>query len=271
MNCIHEPVIDEGQQICCKCGTDLGKYITEEAEWREYSDSKSGECRSGFIHSELLPETYGSFMSFNGAKSAEMRNIQRLTNWSMSTQYQRSWLSIFDSIQISCSYIGIPKAVVMHACQMYQQMEDAQKVRGETRRALMAGAVYVACCSAGAPQTHDKISELFVVKIRPLCKAINQYCATNNSVLDTQIGMAETICTKMNIADEVREKILLKLATISDDIEHTPKTVVAGVIAVVMWQVSGNKKLPSKTSLQSISDASGVSCLSIHKFMSKIS
>jgi hypothetical protein len=48
-----------------------------------------------------------------------------------------------------------------------------------------------------------------------------------------------------------------------DEFEHTPKTIVAGVIAKVM-------NLKSKSDMKIVSDVSGVSSLSIHKIVGKI-
>ena len=48
-----------------------------------------------------------------------------------------------------------------------------------------------------------------------------------------------------------------------NEFEHTPKTIVAGVVAHVMG-------FKTKAQMKSVSDASGVSALSIHKLVSKI-
>jgi hypothetical protein len=59
-------------------------------------------------------------------------------------------------------------------------------------------------------------------------------------------------------------ELLYTISTRSeDDFEHTPKTIVAGVIAHVMG-------LKTKASMKTVSEASGVSALSIHKIVGKI-
>lgn len=270
MNCTHSLVNDEGEKVCEKCGLIVCPVIDEGAEWRNYEDSKGeDQCRTGFTTSELLPEaSYGSVMSYKGiGNSKELKALQRLSCWSMSSNSQRSWMGIFDAIQMSCSRVGLPKAVIMDACALYKQMEDAQKVRGETRRALMGGAVFVACRNHGAPRSHEEISKMFLVNIRSLCKAITQYSDTDNTVLQTQIGIAERLCATLNLNDTQRDKVMEMLYEIStkseDDFEHTPKTIVAGVVAHVMG-------LKTKVSMKPVSEASGVSALSIHKIVAKI-
>jgi transcription initiation factor TFIIIB Brf1 subunit/transcription initiation factor TFIIB len=40
MDCIHELVIDDGEHVCTKCGTMMGRIIDEGAEWRNYEQGK---------------------------------------------------------------------------------------------------------------------------------------------------------------------------------------------------------------------------------------
>lgn len=271
MECVHSFVIDEGEHVCEQCGMISSKVIDEGAEWRNYEDSKGkDQCRTGFTTSELLPEaSYGSMASYKGFGSAnsEIKSVQRLSCWSLSSNSQRSWMGIFDAIQLSCTQAGLPKAIIMDACGLYKQLEDAQKVRGETRRAMMGAAVFVACRNYGAPRSHEEISKLFIVNIRSLCKAITHFSDTDNTVLQTQIGIAERLCATLKLNDTQRATIMDMLYTIStkseDEFEHTPKTIVAGVVASVMG-------LKTKSQMKVVSEASGVSSLSIHKIVSKI-
>lgn len=272
MECEHSLIVDEGERVCEKCGTIMCKVIDEGAEWRNYEDNKGeDQCRTGFATSELLPESsYGSIVSHKGINSNNtiMKSVQRLSCWSLSSNSQRSWMGIFDAIQLSCNHAGLPKAIIMDACGLYKQLEDSQKVRGETRRAMMGGAVFVACRNFGAPRSHEEISKLFAVNIRSLCKAITHFSQTDNTVLQTQVGIAERLCATLNLNDEQRDRIMDLLFEIStkseDEFEHTPKTIVSGVVAHVMG-------LKTKVQMKIVSDASGVSPLSIHKIANKIS
>ena len=269
MECKHQLVIDEGQQVCCLCGVILDQVIDEGAEWRNYEDTKGDDqCRTGFVTSDLLPESsYGSIISYKGANSPSIKALQRLSCWSLSSNSQRSWMGIFDSIQLCCSHAGLPKAIIMDACAMYKQLEDAQKVRGETRRALIGASIFVACRNNCVPRSYEEIAKIMTVNIRSLCKAVDQFSPSDNTVLQTQIGLAERLCTSLSLNDEQRTKvmdILLEISTKSeDDFEHTPKTIVAGVVAYVM-------NLKTKQQMKLISEASGVSVLSIHKIVQKI-
>jgi transcription initiation factor TFIIB len=268
MECIHSLVIDEGQNVCNKCGIIFEQYIDPGAEWRHYEDNKGDDpARTGTTTSELLPNSsYGCMISHKGSNPA-FKSIQRMSQWSMFSNSERSWMGIFDAINLSCSHAGLPKSIIMEACGLYKQLEDAQKVRGETRRACMGAAVFVACRNQNASRTHEEISKMFLVNIRTLCKAILKYTQTDHSILSTQMGLAERLCSALSLNDDLREKIMDKLyeltAKSEDELEHTPKTIVAGVVASVMG-------LKTKTQMKSVSDASGVSVLSIHKIVGKI-
>jgi len=264
----HSFVVDDGEQVCKVCGIITNQVIDEGAEWRNYEDSKDDQCRTGFATSELLPDSsYGSMMSYKGLVGNTMKSIQRLSSWSLSSNSQRSWMGIFDAIQLSCTHAGLPKAIVMDACALYKQLEDAQKVRGETRRALMGAAVFVSCRNHDASRSHEEIAKLFAVTIRALCKGIAHFTPTENTVLKTQEGIAERLCVSLQVNDDQRTKIMDLLTDISlkseDEFEHTPKTIVAGVVAFVLGYKTKNQMKP-------VSEASGVSALSIHKIVGKL-
>ena len=272
MDCNHQNLsMEDGQHVCVDCGTFLDQYIDEGAEWRQYDDHKGeDQSRTGFATSDLLPtSSYGSVVSHRGIASTNttMKSIQRLSCWSLYSNSERSWMGIFDAISLSCSHAGLPKAIIHEACSLYKQLENAQKVRGETRRSCMGASVFVACRNQNASRTHEEISNLFQVNIRALCKAITRFEQTTNSVLDTQIGLAERLCSALNLNDTQRDNILNTLYVISskseDTFEHTPKTIVAGVISLVMG-------CATKVKMKPVSDVSGVSTLSIQKIVTKL-
>jgi transcription initiation factor TFIIIB Brf1 subunit/transcription initiation factor TFIIB len=268
--CEHSFIVDDGEYVCENCGSIGDRFIDEGAEWRNYDDGKEEKGRTGFTTSDLLPQSsYGSVISFRGISSTNtnMKSLQRLSTWSLSSNSERSWMGIFDTIQSNCGIQNLPKSVIMDACGLYKAIDDAQKVRGETRRALMGAAVYVACRKNGASRTHEEIADVFRVSIRSLCKAVSRFTVTENTVLQTQMGIAERLCAALSLNDGQRNKIfdlLIEISTKSEDeFEHTPKTIVAGAVAYVMG-------LKSKAQMKPVSDASGVSSLSIHKLVQKI-
>jgi transcription initiation factor TFIIIB Brf1 subunit/transcription initiation factor TFIIB len=88
MQCEHDTIeIDEGQRTCTCCGSILGSYIDEGAEWRVYSNTEDDPSRTGTITSELLPNSsYGSMMMRKRIpnQSEEAKSIMKLSAWSFS-------------------------------------------------------------------------------------------------------------------------------------------------------------------------------------------
>jgi len=262
MACLHDAVeIDDGERVCTCCGSILGSYIDEGAEWRNYGTGDEDPSRTGTITSELLPNSsYGSMMMRKRVpnQSDEAKSIAKLSAWSFSSHGERSWMGIFDAIQATALRAGLPKAIVLDACGLFKNVEDAQKTRGETRRALMAAAVFTACRENDAARSHEEIATLFSVSIRALCKALSKFDNGSASVLNTQLGIAERMCTDLDLTETDRDKVVLMLQKLPE-MEHTPKTIVAGVLVVIL-----NGQVPR------VSEVSGVSVVSIRKIVEKL-
>lgn len=262
MDCLHDAVeIDDGERVCTCCGSILGSYIDEGAEWRNYGNTDDDPSRTGTITSELLPNSsYGSMMMRKRVpnQSDEAKSIAKLSAWSFSSHGERSWMGIFDAIQATALRAGLPKAIILDACGLFKNVEDAQKTRGETRRALMAASVFTACRENDAARSHEEIATLFSVSIRALCKALSKFDNGSASVLNTQLGIAERMCTDLDLTETDRDKVVLMLQKLPE-MEHTPKTIVAGVLVVIL-----NGQIPR------VSDVSGVSVVSIRKIVEKL-
>lgn len=262
MDCLHDAVeIEDGERVCACCGSILGSYIDEGAEWRSYGNNDEDPSRTGTITSELLPNSsYGSMMMRKRVpnQSDEAKSIAKLSAWSFSSHGERSWMGIFDAIQATALRAGLPKAIILDACGLFKNVEDAQKTRGETRRALMAAAVFTACRENDAARSHEEIATLFSVSIRALCKALSKFDNGSASVLNTQLGIAERMCTDLDLTETDRDKVVLMLQKLPE-MEHTPKTIVAGVLVVIL-----NGQVPR------VSEVSGVSVVSIRKIVEKL-
>lgn len=263
MNCGHDAIeVDSGERVCSCCGQVLGPCIDEGAEWRTYGDHEGPDpSRTGTITSELLPNSsYGSMMMRKRTpnQSDEAKTIAKLSAWSFSSHGERSWMGIFDAIQATALRAGLTKAIVLDACGYFKAVEDAQKTRGETRRALMAAAVFTACRENDAARSHEEIAVLFHVSIRALCKALSKFDGSDSSVLNTQLGLAERMCADLDLSDTDRDAVVACLHRLPE-LEHTPKTVVAGVLSLIL-----------KGQLPRISEVSGVSVVSIRKIVDKL-
>jgi hypothetical protein len=67
------------------------------------------------------------------------------------------------------------------------------------------------------------------------------------------------LCADLQVSDSERDRVLLMLQNLPE-LEHTPKTVVAGVLSITL-----GGQIPK------VSEASGVSVVSIRKIVEKLS
>jgi hypothetical protein len=72
------------------------------------------------------------------------------------------------------------------------------------------------------------------------------------------MGLAERLCAELSVSDPERDRVLLLLRSLPE-LEHTPKTIVAGVLSLVL-----GGQIPK------ISEAAGVSTVSIRKIVEKL-
>jgi transcription initiation factor TFIIIB Brf1 subunit/transcription initiation factor TFIIB len=205
--------------------------------------------------------------------SPQFKQIVKLSGWSLASHSERSWIGAIDLLQTYAYRSGLPKAILAEACSLLRSQEDALKLRGETRRALMGSVFFVACRRNGVSRTHEEIAEIVRVSTRALCKAVQRFDVTiseENPLLMTQLSLAERMLNGLTISEEQRTLVLQGIQrvfqNVNDELEHTPKVMVAGIIASIL--VRGVPDV--KTVVKSFSKHCGVSVVSIQKVMGKV-
>ena len=264
--------VEEGQNVCTNCGTIMEQIIDDKAEWRYYGseDRNDDPSRVGLAINQLSPDSsYGSMAMNKKVTSTHMKSIQRLSAWCLASHSERSWLSALESIQGYGYRNGFTKAIIQEACALFRAQEDALKLRGETRRALVGATFFVACRRFEVSRTHEEIAGIVNVSTRSLSKAIQRFgmMAEENPLLKTQLSLAERMMNGLQMNEEQRLQILQSIRNIfkspDEELEHTPKVMVAGIIANVLCH--GGDKTSVRTFLKDFSKHSGVSAVSIQK------
>jgi hypothetical protein len=108
---------------------------------------------------------------------------------------------------------------------------------------------------------------------RALSKAIQRFdiqVKVDNPLLMTQLSLAERMMNGQSMSESQRAAILAKIQKVfqfpDEELEHTPKVMVAGIIASILVKDG----IDPKTIVKSFSKACGVSAVSIQKVMGKI-
>ena len=265
--CLHAPesrIVDEGQYVCCACGEILSQHIDESAEWRQYGtdDLNKNMCRSGSgtLH-ELLPDTsYGSVAMSTKTISPSFNALTKTTMYMFAANSERSWLTLFKNMEQRADMFGIVKSITTDACGILKMHVNTLKVRGETRRALMGAAFFLACTNNGAARSYAEISDLMSCSTRSLAKAVEQFNPLVD-VMETQISMAYRMMNYVDLADSHCEDVVRDIRKMFTDpfleLHHTSKSLVASVIARYL----------DPTSIKSFSKKCGVSVISLQKIL----
>lgn len=273
--CEHTTIVEEGQNVCTKCGTIMEQVIDDGPEWRYYGaeDRNDDPCRTGAANNTLLPDSsYGSVALNTKNSSPQLRQIAKLSSWAMASHSDRSWLAAIDILQTYAYRTGFPKSILAEACSLFRSQEDALKLRGETRRALMGAVFFVSCRRNEVSRTHEEIADMVNVSTRSLCKAIQRFEAhvSDNPLLQTQLSLAERMMNGLNLSEDQREQIIGAIKLVfknpDEELEHTPKVMVAGTIASILVKSA----IDPKNAIKLFSKHCGVSAVSIQKVMSKL-
>lgn len=269
--------VEDGQNVCMLCGTILQQIIDDGPEWRYYGaeDRNDDPCRTGAANNSLLPDSsYGS-MAMNVKNSSQhLRQIVKLSSWALASHSDRSWLAAIDVLQTYAYRVGLPKAILVEACSLLKSQEDALKLRGETRRALMGAVFFVACRRNDVSRTHEEIADMVRVSTRSLCKAIQRFdiniSDTENPLMQTQLSLAERMLNGISVTEDQREQIVASIKSIfknpEEELEHTPKVMVAGIIASILVRSATDPK----STIKLFSKHCGVSVVSIQKVVNRL-
>lgn len=268
-------VVEEGQQVCSVCGTILEQTIDDGPEWRYYGtdDRNDDPCRTGAINNTLLPDSsYGSMVMNVKTASPHFKQIAKLSAWALASHSERSWIAAIDLLSTYAYRSGLPKAILVEACTLLRSQEDALKLRGETRRALMGAVFFVGCRRNGVSRTHEEIADMVKVSTRALCKGIQRFdmtVAIDNPLLMTQLSLAERMLNGLIVTEQQRADVLDCIQRVfrdpDEELEHTPKVMVAGLIASVLVRSTADPK----SVIKQFSKHCGVSVVSIQKVMGK--
>lgn len=276
--CDHSSrAIEDGQSVCCGCGTILEQQIDDGPEWRYYGadDRNDDPCRTGAASNSLLPDSsYGSMAMNIKTASPHFKQIIRMSSWALASCSERSWIAALDICQTYAYRAGLPKAILVEACSLLKGQEDALKLRGETRRALIGAVFFVACRRNNVSRTHEEIAGMVNVGTRSLCKAIQRFdiqLNINNPLLMTQLSLAERMMNDITVSDTQRTIIFETIHNVfkspEEELEHTPKVMVAGLIASVLIAGVPNPK----PIIKMFSKHCGVSVVSIQKVINRVS
>ncbi len=166
---IYDP--SRGEIICADCGYVISeREIDRGPEWRAFTpEERERRSRVGAPISRLTPDSISTDIDWR-SKDASGREISlrkkiemlRLRKWHVRARAQssieRNLTQAAMELERLGAQLGLPRAVLDRALEIYRKALDSSLVRGRSIESVMAAAVYAACREMRLPRTLDEIA-----------------------------------------------------------------------------------------------------------------
>jgi len=165
--------------VCTRCGTVVDVPLEMGAEYRWFSSDSGGgpdPSRCGFPINHLMPESSLGTMILATASSPLMRRIKRYHMWNLMPYRERTLWTIFESLQVRASNVGIGTAVLEEAKELFAQLTASAICRGQAQRdAMLAACLWEALKRHGSPRMPKDIAEIFNIPLKQVTKGNKQF------------------------------------------------------------------------------------------------
>jgi len=160
----------EGQMVCTECGLVLGTVISEDAEWRNFSDRRGSDPnRVGGPESGLLAEA-GLATVMGESPTGMNSSIAKLQNQSALTKNHRALMDAFKKCNRMSSMLALPQNVTDRANELYKRVVQAKSVKWNSSDALMAACLYMILKSDRTPRTLNEMAGASEAKANIIAK-----------------------------------------------------------------------------------------------------
>jgi transcription initiation factor TFIIB len=165
--------------VCTRCGTVVDVPLEQGAEYRWFSSDSGGgpdPSRCGFPINHLMPESSLGTMILSNHQSPLMRRIKRYHMWNLMPYRERTLWTIFESLQVRASNVGIGTAVLDEAKELFAQLTASAICRGQAQRdAMLAACLWEALKRHGTPRMPKDIAEIFNIPLKQVTKGNKQF------------------------------------------------------------------------------------------------
>jgi transcription initiation factor TFIIB len=239
-------IYNEGQHICTKCGLVQQKTLSEEAEYRNYSDSNKSTNpeRVGMPTNSMLPESsLGTLITHRNHDNTYIKRMVQYNTWHQMPYKERSLYKICCKITAKSKGSGLPNIIIERAKEFYNIIKEVNISRGDNRDGIIAACIYFACKDEKVPRSSKEIANIFGIKLQDMTKGIKNFRETwrvaksNGDKISTDfsnpIDYIERYCSNLSVPIEVKhisEFIAIKsiMNNLVDD--NTAPSIAAGSI-----------------------------------------
>lgn len=174
-------VYQDGQYVCTTCGLMQHKMLSEEAEYRYYTNSDGSTRggnpeRVGMATNSMLPESsLGTMIAKRGDAKSSIKKMIQYNSWHQMPYKERSLYKICNKITNLCKQAGIPNIIIERSKDFYNIIRDINTCRGDNRDSIIAACVYFACKDEKVPRSSKEIATIFDIELHDMTKGIKYF------------------------------------------------------------------------------------------------
>jgi transcription initiation factor TFIIIB Brf1 subunit/transcription initiation factor TFIIB len=244
-------VYKDGQYVCTKCGLMQHKMLSEEAEYRYYTNNDnntrgSNPERVGMATNSMLPESsLGTMIAKRGDNKSSIKKMIQYNSWHQMPYKERSLYRICTKITNLCKQAGIANIIIERAKELYNTIRDVNTCRGDNRDSIIAACVYFACKDEKVPRSSKEIATIFQIELHDMTKGIKYFRdiwrlankRNENIHMESSnpIDYIERYCSELHVDEYVRhisEYIAIKSMFFNYVEDNTTPSIAAGSIYI---------------------------------------
>jgi transcription initiation factor TFIIB len=244
-------VYKDGQYVCTRCGLMQHKMLSEEAEYRYYSNSDSNTRgsnpeRVGMATNSMLPESsLGTMIAKRGDNKSSIKKMIQYNAWHQMPYKERSLYRICSKISTLCKQAGIANIIIERSKELYNTIRDVNTCRGDNRDSIIAACVYFACKDEKVPRSSKEIASIFQIELHDMTKGIKNFrdiwrLANNRNEnihmeSSNPIDYIERYCSELHVDEYVRhiaEYVAIKSMFFNYVEDNTTPSIAAGSIYI---------------------------------------
>jgi len=276
-------VYKDGQYVCTRCGLMQHKMLSEEAEYRYYTNNDNNTRganpeRVGMATNSMLPESsLGTMIAKRSDNKSSIKKMIQYNSWHQMPYKERSLYRICTKITNLCKQAGIANIIIERAKELYNTIRDVNTCRGDNRDSIIAACVYFACKDEKVPRSSKEIASIFQIELHDMTKGIkyfrdiwrlaNKRRENIHMESSNPIDYIERYCSELHVDDYVRhiaEYVAIKSMFFNYVEDNTTPSIAAGSIYIAC-HVTGQNIIK-----KNVADACKTSEVTISKCFKKL-
>jgi transcription initiation factor TFIIB len=251
--CQSEVVINQGEQVCSKCGLVLSEnHLINKPEWNFFTKNKlihTGYSENINIHDKGLPTVIGGNKDIRGRPiSAEtkysmfrIRRIQRQTI----VGNERTLGMGLELINLYSDKLDIPYSVRSRASLIFRQMADQGLVRGRSIFSIAIASIYYVCREGQVVRSLDEVVKATGIQKKTLTKCYRLLLGTTSKKIEpySYTKYISRIGNDLHIQEKLQGDAIKLLNDVQTNSRHLSGKDPKGLAASALYIVCKNNNL----------------------------